>query len=231
MDAPGVSAVPEPNGATTDCWNRSPVPRDGPPSAGGLRSDAPNVRPDPLIHPALGGTLRLPMRRTEWTQQRIVDVLIEERLFSGAFPRRSDWRHMSELHPCSETVVKAFGTWRAALAAADRQAPIENEISVPATVVEFVLASLPASAALRVLPIAFRYGYAPPDSELLLGRNSLERLLWTDLPRATDVKLAEKIEIVAALARFLRVVPDNPTAGLFAATCESPKTAAAIIGV
>lgn len=171
------------------------------------------------------------MRTTQWTHQRIVDVLIEERLFSGTFPRRSDWRHVSELHPCSETVVKAFGTWRAALAAADRQAPVENQISVPATVVEFVLASLPASAARRVWPFAFRFGYAPPGSELRLGRRSLERFLWNDLPRATDVKLAEKIEIVAALARFLRVVPDNPTAGLFAAICESPKTARAIIGV
>ena len=90
---------------------------------------------------------------------------------------------------------------------------------------------LPASAARRVWPIAFRFGYAPPNSELRLGRKSLERFLWRDLPRATDVKLAEKIEIVAALARFLRVVPDNPTAGSFAATCESPRTAEAMIRV
>ena len=141
MDAPGVPAVPEPSGAAADRWHRSPVPHGGPPSAGSLRGAAPNVRPDPLIDSARGGTLRLPMRTTQWTHQRIVDVLIEERLFSGTFPRRSDWRHVSELHPCSETVVKAFGTWRAALAAADRQAPVENQISVPAPVVEFVLAA------------------------------------------------------------------------------------------
>lgn len=166
---------------------------------------------------------------THWTNGRIVDALVEERLTSGKFPRRRHWQVSTDLHPCSETVVKRFGTWLDAIAAADKAVPVEDAVTVAPMVVEFAVASLQADDARRVWPAVFRFGYAPPEGELHIDRGPLQRFLWRDLPRAHAVKLAEKVRTVAALARFLRVLPGSPTAATFAATCESRKTAMALI--
>lgn len=166
---------------------------------------------------------------SQWTHTQIVDVLIEERLASGAFPRRGDWRISSDSHPCSETVVKRFGTWGAALDAAERVAPVELGVAVDPVVVEFALASLPAKEASRVWPVVFGFGFAPPRGKLEISRPSLERFLWADLPRAKDLGVADKVRTVAALARFLRVLPESPKAVTFAEICESSKTARALV--
>lgn len=166
---------------------------------------------------------------SRWTHAQIVDVLAEERLLNGSFPSRRDWRSGSRRHPCSETVAKRFGTWWAALETANRSVPIEDGVSVPPVVVEFALASLPADEARRVWPIAFHFGFSPPDGEIRIDDDSLERFLWRDLPRAADLEVADKVRTVAAFVRFLRVLPDSPMAEMFARTCESATTARALV--
>lgn len=183
----------------------------------------------PFGHLYTGGRSLIVSNVTHWTHDRIVDVLIDERLASGKFPRPRDWRVSSDLHPCCATVVRRFGTWLDAIAAADQIAQVEDAVSVSSMVVQFAVASLPASDARRVWPVVYRFDYAPPEGELRIGRGSLQQFLWRDLPRARGVKLAEKVRTVAPLARFLRVLPDSPAAATFAATCESRKTATALI--
>ncbi len=53
-----------------------------------------------------------------WTQERIVDAIVEWHLEHGRIPAAGDWSVASPYHPHAVAVTDVFGTWNAGIMAA-----------------------------------------------------------------------------------------------------------------
>lgn len=59
-----------------------------------------------------------PVGARRWSDREIVEALCDARDRVGCWPTFEEWRHTTQEHPASATVVRRFGSWRAAIAAA-----------------------------------------------------------------------------------------------------------------